>query len=80
MSQDMIDKIRRKWSKLNKYSVQALAGSDLLDLAAMLRETYGFSRLQAERECHEFQLNLIPLLKLNGPGRPQLKERRSFTS
>lgn len=69
MNLDVIARVRSKWSKFDKLSLKDMMKIDLLDLVEMLRETYGFSRLQAERECHEFQLTLKPALTHSVPGR-----------
>lgn len=62
MKKETIARIRSKWSKLSKYSLQSMLESDLPDLVQMIQKTYGYSRVHAERECHDFQLTLRPTL------------------
>ena len=82
MTNETITKVRTKWIRLNRYTFQQMLKCDLLDLARMLRETYGYSRSQAERELHEFQLTLRPLLNhsINGRGSLILGERKFLYS
>ena len=61
MKNDMINRIQSKWGKFTKHNLASMEG-DLDDLVGMLQRSYGYSKSHAEREYHDFQLSLRPIL------------------
>jgi len=56
------EKIESKWSKFSKAEIESVR-DNFEELVSILQKVYGQGRVQAERECHDFQLSLRPLLQ-----------------
>ena len=81
MTKETIAKVRNKWGKLSKASLQTMVETDLCDLVRLVQQTYGISRNRAERECHDFQLTLRPVRNNNEFERVSiLSGQRSYTN
>ena len=62
MKNDMINRIQSKWGKFTRHQLAAIQ-EDLGALVGLIQSTYGFTKNQAEREYHDFQLSLRPVLQ-----------------
>lgn len=66
MNKDMVTRVRSKWTKLSRTTLEKMDG-DMQGLVRMVQAAYGYSRNQAEREFHDFQLTLRPTLRPLAP-------------
>jgi uncharacterized protein YjbJ (UPF0337 family) len=61
MKSDMVNRIQTKWGKFSKPKLLVMK-DDLSELVGMIQRVYGYSKDRAEREFHDFQLSLRPVL------------------
>lgn len=74
----MIYRIQSKWNKLSRFSLKNME-SDASGIVSLIQSAYGYTRSQAEREYHDFQLTLRPArTPLAAPERIVTRDPRRF--
>ena len=62
MKNDLINRMQMKWGKISRRKLEQTQG-DLDALVSVIQAAYGYTKKYAEREYHDFQLTLRPVLQ-----------------